>query len=284
MTASGRRGSPRTRGARGESSEERVLVLDCGNTKTAYALFRGGRLRLHGAFETAPATAPLARRRLAGHLRRRGVDAAGSHAVLASVVPAATTVWLQALSLLTGARPLVVGVDRIPGLVVRVPEPASVGADRLANALGVVAAHGAPAIVVDLGTATTLDVIDGRGRFLGGAIAPGAGTGADALFRAAARLRPVPLRAPRRALGRSTAEALLSGIVLGHAGLVDGLVTRLAAGLRGTPCVIATGGLARLVAPHSATIQKVDGDLTVRGLYEAHRRRSTSDGAARGRR
>jgi len=141
-----------------------------------------------------------------------------------------------------------------------------VGADRLANAIAARALYGTPSIVVDLGTATTFDCISRQGAYLGGAIAPGVGTSAEELFRRAARLPRVELRRPARALGRTTEESLQAGVLWGAAGQVDALVRRLALEMKGTPAVIATGGLAALVTPECETINRVDEALTLKGM------------------
>jgi type III pantothenate kinase len=141
-----------------------------------------------------------------------------------------------------------------------------VGADRIANALAARALYGTPAIVVDLGTATTFDCISREGAYLGGAISPGVGTSTEELFRRAARVPRVELRRPRRALGRTTEESLRAGVLWGAAGQVDALVRRLAREMKGTPRVIATGGWAKVVAPECETVEAVDEGLTLKGM------------------
>jgi type III pantothenate kinase len=151
-------------------------------------------------------------------------------------------------------------------------EPERVGPDRIANAVAAVAAHGAPVVVVDLGTATNIDCVNARGEFVGGAIAPGMIVGADALFARAARLARVDLAVPRAVIGRDTATSLRAGIVYGYAGLVDGLVDRITAEMEGTPLVVATGGLAALVAAVARRIDRVHPRLTLEGLRLIHAR------------
>ena len=129
-----------------------------------------------------------------------------------------------------------------------------------------------PAIVVDLGTATTFDCISREGAYLGGVIAPGVGTSSEELFRRAARIPRVELRAPAHALGRTTEESLRAGVVWGHAGQVDALVRRLALEMKGTPHVIATGGFAGLIAPQCETVNRVDEALTLTGMRLIWRR------------
>ena len=160
------------------------------------------------------------------------------------------------------------GAGSGPGLGVNAGQSdrGAVGADRLANAIAVRERYGTPAIVVDLGTATTFDCISREGAYLGGIIAPGVGTSSEELFRRAARLPRVELRAPSRAVGRTTEESLRAGVIWGHAGQIDALVRRLALEMKGTPHIIATGGFARLIAPQCETINRVDEALTLSGM------------------
>jgi type III pantothenate kinase len=144
--------------------------------------------------------------------------------------------------------------------------PREVGADRIVNALAAHHLHGGPAIVVDFGTSTNFDVVSERGEFLGGALAPGIEISVDALAARAARLLKVELVRPRSVIGKSTVEALQSGIIYGFAGQIDGLVRRIAAELGQHPVVIATGGLAPLVLDESETITEHEPDLTLIGL------------------
>jgi type III pantothenate kinase len=187
-------------------------------------------------------------------------------AVLCSVVPALTLPWAAALAARCGEAPVEVSPATAKGLKVRYRDPSAVGADRIANAVAARTLYGVPAIVVDLGTATTFDCISRQGAYLGGAIAPGVATSADELFRRAARLPRVELRRPARALGRTTEESLQAGVLWGAAGQVDALVRRLALEMQGTPVVIATGGLAATVAPECETINRVDETLTLKGM------------------
>ncbi|MEQ1832651.1 MAG: type III pantothenate kinase, partial [Candidatus Eisenbacteria bacterium] len=207
---------------------------------------------------------------LEGMLR---TGAAGCPSVLCSVVPAQTRPWAEALRQLTGRDPLRVTAATSP-IALQVTEPDSVGPDRIANALAGRVLHGSPCIVIDLGTATTFDCVSKQGAFVGGAIAPGMGTASDELFRRAARLSNIELRRPERAVARTTSENLRVGVLWGYAGLVDALVRRMRNELGGRPKVVATGGLARLVAPECETVDLVDDGLTLKGLrlfWEASR-------------
>jgi type III pantothenate kinase len=182
------------------------------------------------------------------------------------VAPSLTASWSAALARLAGAPPVEVTVETARDLPIRYRDRHAVGADRIANAIGVRARYGTPAIVVDLGTATTFDCVSREGAYLGGIIAPGVATSAEELFRRAARIPRVELRRPPHALGRSTEESLQAGVLWGHAGQIDALVRRLALEMRGTPHVIATGGWAPVIAPECETVNRVDEALTLHGM------------------
>jgi len=261
---------PERSARRRPASRGELLAVDIGNSDTVVGRFRGEALdgfwRLTSGRLTAD-EAGLLLGLLLGHAPGRRRAAGGRSAVLCSVVPSLTSAWSAALERLTGHAPLEVSAEGVGGLLpIRYHDPGSVGADRIANALAVRALYGVPAIVVDLGTATTFDCVSRRGEYLGGAIAPGVGTSAEELFRRAARVPRVELRPPRRALGRTTEEALRSGVLWGAAGQVDALVRRLARELGSKPRVIATGGWARIVAPECETVEAVDEGLTLKGM------------------
>ena len=157
---------------------------------------------------------------------------------------------------------------------VLVDNPADLGADRLVNAIAAFERYGGPCIVVDFGTATTFDVISAKGEYLGGAIAPGLGISADALFSRAARLSRVDIKRPAKVIGTNTVTHLQSGLYYGYIGLVDGILERIVAELGRQPRVIATGGLARQIAEDSRYITEIDDMLTLDGLlilYERNR-------------
>jgi type III pantothenate kinase len=161
------------------------------------------------------------------------------------------------------------------GIRIRLKNPAEVGADRVANAVAGVEAYGAPVIVVDFGTSTNFDVVDQQGDYVGGSIAPGVEVSMEALTTRAARLTKVDLDEPGQAIGRDTTEALRSGAVYGFAGQVDGIAEAIRAELGAAAPVVATGGLAQLIAPHSRTISTVDRSLTLRGIELVLRRQQT---------
>ncbi len=254
------------RRARGRA-EARVIAVDIGNSDTVVGHFRGESLERMWRLTSGRMTADEALVALELLLRRHGADGTQhAGAVLCSVVPSLTLAWAQALEQRTGRPPLEISAATVTSLDIRYHDKSAVGADRIANAIAARAIYGTPAIVVDLGTATTFDCISKAGAYLGGAIAPGVGTSAEELFRKAARLPRVELRRPMRALGRTTEESLRAGVLWGAAGQIDALVRRLTLEMRGTPHVIATGGWAKALAPECETINIVDEGLTLKGM------------------
>ena len=264
-------GSRAGRGPRAKRGAAAPLVaVDVGNTETQVGRFVGGELEESWRVTSTRATTDELRLLLESMLR---TGASGCASVVCSVVPGLTPAWLAALQAVTGRASFEVTAAGSP-LPLQVPEPDSVGPDRIANAIAGRTLHGAPCIVVDLGTATTFDCVSKQGAFVGGAIAPGLRTSSDELFRRAARLTNIELRRPERAVARTTAENLRVGVLWGYAGLVDALVRRMRSELGGRPKVVATGGLARLVADECETVDLVDDGLTLKGLrllWEAQR-------------
>ena len=187
--------------------------------------------------------------------------------VMGSVVPSINDVYLGYARNRLGVEPLLLKTGAQVGVEVAYQPPTAVGADRIANAVAVIQKYGAPAVVVDFGTATTFDVIDANGVYAGGSILPGVKVSAEALAGRAAKLPPIELRAPERAIGRNTVESLESGIVLGYAGAVDSLAGRILSELGNpeTP-VISTGGLGSIFIDVCESIQAHDELLTLDGL------------------
>lgn len=245
-----------------------LLAVDIGNTQVVVGILKGGELQAFWRLtsqltrtsdDLIPLLEPLLRPHLDRLRRSRRV-------VIASVVPALTHAYEEFSLAYLGARPVLVS-SRLPlGLAIAVPDPASVGADRIANAVAAADRYPLPAVVVDLGTATTFDVVLPGPRYAGGVIAPGIMTSAEELFRRGARLAKVELRAPAKAIGRTTEESIQSGVLFGAAGQIDGVVARIRSELKRQPTVIATGGLAELIAPVTRTLRIVDPALTLRGL------------------
>ncbi len=254
------------------ATADTILAIDIGNTQTVLGVFVGEQIVLFrritsGVSRTADEIGllveALCREHLAALRHSRRV-------VVCSVVPALTQAYEAMARSLIGARALVVSPRLRVGVRLELPDPSSLGGDRIANAAAV-ASGPLPAIVVDLGTATTFDVIRPGRRYAGGAIAPGIRTSAEELFHRAARLAKVEIRKPRRRIGRTTEESIQSGVYFGAIGTIDGIVRTLEAALGRRARVVATGGLAALVASGSATIKEVDEALTLRGLLKIER-------------
>jgi type III pantothenate kinase len=242
-----------------------LLAVDAGNSQIALGLFRASRLVRSWRIATeARRTADEYALTLAALLGRAARSVRSC--AIASVVPALDPVLRAACRTVTRRAPLVIDHRSPLGFTIGYRPPGDVGADRLVDAAAAVERFGAPVIVADIGTATTLEVVDRRRTYLGGAIAPGPELAAAALFRGTARLPQVDLAGPGAVIGRSTAESLRSGIVLGLAALVDGLLERAFREMGGRPPVVATGGAAPLVAPHSRYLKVVEPDLTLHGI------------------
>ena len=252
-----------------------VLALDIGNTEITLGLFDGDELERSWRLTTRPDQTPdewaVVVRAL---FDQAGLDITEVTAtVLASVVPSATEAVTDALLIATGTTAQVIGPETPLPVKLDVDEPQTVGADRVVNTVAAMHLFRVDVIVVDFGTATTLDCITRDGVFLGGIIAPGLRTSGENLARRAAKLMSVELAPPARAMGKRTEDCIRAGLVYGAADAVDGMVRRLKAEwpTRDVPKVIATGGYAALVAKYSSEIEEVHPDLTLRGLQIAHR-------------
>ncbi|MER3429258.1 MAG: type III pantothenate kinase [Pyrinomonas sp.] len=255
-----------------------LLVIDVGNTNTSLGVYDGERLVAHWRLTTA---------------RARTVDEYGVHArnlfelagldfqaitavTIASVVPPLNYVLKRMSEVYFHHTPLFVDHTTDTGMTILYEPASDVGADRIVDSVAAIARYGAPCIVVDFGTATTFDAVDSQGRYLGGVIAPGITISSDALFERAARLPRVEIRRPRAVIGASTVEAMQSGLYYGYVGLVDGILRRMLQELGAQTRIIATGGLASLIATGSELIETVDDTLTLEGLrlvYERNRQR-----------
>ena len=253
-----------------------LLTIDVGNTNTVFGLFEGDRMLHRFRIETArERTADEYSVVLRSLLSMESVELHSVHAsIVACVVPSLTETMLDLVRRTFRHEAMVVGPGIRTGMAILIENPREVGGDRIADAVaGFEKARGG-VIVVDFGTSTNFDCVTPKGEYLGGVLAPGLQISADALFSRAAKLPRVEIAKPPKVVGRNTIHAMQSGIVYGYVGLVDGIVDRLRAEL-GYPCsVIATGGLAPLIAPLSKTIGEVDDVLTLVGLrilYERNR-------------
>jgi type III pantothenate kinase len=251
-----------------------ILAVDIGNTNVVIGLVDAGTIRHRWRTASDPARTSDEHGMLLRQLcSQAGVEVGEiTGAIVCSVVPALTASFVAMLEDVTGEEPVVVGPDLDLGVVVDYLDPREVGPDRLANAVGALSVVDGDAVVVDFGTATTFDVVTSDGHYLGGAIAPGLLTSAENLFRKAALLHGVALEPPNAAIGRSTEEALRSGIMFGAAGQVDEVVRRIVEEWGADPTVVATGGLAGRIAPLTEAIDLVEPDLTLRGLALIYKR------------
>ena len=241
-----------------------LLAIDVGNTQTVLGLYDGERMVESWRIATE-------RHRTGdelGALMARFVELEELEGVVVSTtVPQLVREYTHFVErYVQGATLLVVGPGTRTGIAIRYDDPREVGPDRIVNALAAREKYGAPCIVVDFGTSTNFDVVSAAGEYIGGVLAPGIEISMDALFARAARLFKVDFVAPPSVIGKTTATGLQSGFVYGFAGQVDGIVERIREELGVEAQVIATGGLAGLVAPHSKTIGQVDPFLTLDGL------------------
>lgn len=247
-----------------------LLTADVGNTEIVLGVFEGTELTHTWRSSTRPErTSDELALLLSGFLEHRGLDLRRdiSGMCIASVVPDVTGQLREMAATYLSHEPVIVGPGMKTGVSVVTDNPREVGADRVVNTLAAFTLYGGPSIVVDFGTGTNFDVISAAGEFLGGVIAPGLQISAGALFGRTARLTRVDLQAPRSPVGRSTVEAIQSGLIYGTAGEVDGIVERIRAELDAPDAtVIATGGLAPVVIPHCRTIDHFAPWLTLHGL------------------
>jgi type III pantothenate kinase len=240
-----------------------LLAVDVGNTQTVFGLFEDDRLAEHWRVATdARRTGDELGVTLAGLVDFESVDGV----CLASSVPAAVRSYEEFAARWAGAPMLVLAPGVRTGISIRYDDPREVAPDRIANAVAAGARYGGPCIVVDFGTSTNFDAVSAEGDFVGGVLAPGVEISMDALFARAARLTKVDVTVPPAVIGKTTAAALQAGLLYGFAGLVDGIVDRIRSELGDTAQVVATGGLAELIAPHTRSVQRVDPFLTLEGL------------------
>ncbi len=248
-----------------------LLVVDVGNTQTHFGVFPHGAdtVAEHWRFATVrESTSDELGAALINLLGLRGLgfgDLSGS--IISSTVPQLSEQWTAMASRYLGHEMLLVGPSIRTGMPIRIDNPREVGADRLVNAVAAYDRYHATCVVVDFGTAITYDAVSAAGEYLGGIITPGAEISIDALYDRAAKLPKVELAEPRSLIGKSTVDAIRSGIVYGFAGQVEGIVRRLRAELGADTTVIATGGLAGVLVPFiRETIDEVDDLLTLIGL------------------
>lgn len=245
-----------------------LLCIDIGNTNIVLGLYKGQQLVTHWRLSTLhDATMDEYGLRVCGLMNLAGIDAQAVDAIaLCSVVPRLTETFAQMCEQYLSQPVFHVQHGVELGIRLLVDRPQEVGTDRIVNCVAARERFGGPACIVDFGTATKFDALSAEGDFLGGAIAPGLGISAEALFSRASKLYRIALARPAQAIGRNTVEAMQSGVFLGYIGLVDGMVRRFEETLGPDMKVIATGGLSPLIAPETASIQVVEPWLTLDGL------------------
>ncbi|MFY9581149.1 MAG: type III pantothenate kinase [Gaiellaceae bacterium] len=240
-----------------------LLAVDVGNTQTVFGTYDGAQLAEHWRIATE-------RNRSGdelGALYRSFLDLGRVTGIcLSSTVPQLSRSYAEFAERYTEAELLELGPGAKTGIPIRYDDPREVGPDRIANAVAATDRYGAPCIVVDFGTSTNFDVVSPDAEYIGGVLAPGIEVSMDALFARAARLRKVDFVEPESVIGKNTVASLQSGVVYGFAGQVDGIVEGIRRELGVDARVVATGGLAELIAPHSRTIETVDPFLTLEGL------------------
>ena len=245
-----------------------LLTIDLGNTNLTIGLYEGETLVHHWRLATEDARMPdeygLQLLGLLTHVGKTPADLTGI--CLASVVPPLTNRLVQACREYLKCEPLVVDAGVKTGIKIRYDDPKAVGADRVADAVAVQRLYGGPACVIDFGTATTFNAITADGQYLGGAITAGINLAADALFTHTAKLARVDIQRPPSVIGRNTPHAMQSGLLFGYVSMVEGMVARFRAELGKDMKVIATGGLAEIVAKETDIIQVIAPWLTLDGL------------------
>ena len=250
-----------------------LLAIDIGNTETTFGVFEGEKKK--AAFQMATSihrtvdeTAVL----MQNILRNRGLkDNDITEVALCSVVPPLTVIFDDMIKRYFDISPLIVAAGVKTGIRICMDNPKEVGADRIVDAVAAHHLYGGPVIIVDMGTATTFEIVSENGDYLGGAIAPGILSSAEALFQRAAMLPRIELAAPNKVIGTNTIDAMKSGVVYGYVGLVESMVQRMRKELGLKVKVVATGGFSNLIARETKIIDEVNTDLTLVGLRLIYR-------------
>jgi type III pantothenate kinase len=251
-----------------------ILVMDTGNTNIVLGVYDQGELKYHWRMETYRQKTEdeyaMQVKSLFTHVGLTFEEIKGI--IISSVVPPVMFPLEQMCNKYFNLKPLIVGPGIKTGLNIKYENPREVGADRIVNAVAAIEEYGTPLIIVDFGTATTYCYVNENGGYMGGAIAPGVGISMEALFDRASKLPRIELTRPDNVIGKNTVTAMQAGIVFGYVGQVEGIVARMKAQSKEEPTVIATGGLADLIASETTVIDVVDNFLTLRGLHLIYQR------------
>ncbi|MGP1366378.1 MAG: type III pantothenate kinase [Schwartzia sp. (in: firmicutes)] len=251
-----------------------LLVFDIGNSNIVLGTYEGKKLLRHWRISTDRQKTGDEYGMLINNLFRfQGIRMSDVTAIIiSSVVPPLVVPLAKMCERYFRLRPLIVGPGIKTGIKLRYENPREIGADRIVNSVGAYEQFGGPLIVVDIGTATTFDIVAENGDYLGGVIAPGIGISSEALFQRAAQLPRVALVTPRTIICRNTVTAMQAGVIFGFVGQIDEIVRRIKAEMKQDMRVIATGGLAKMISRESKTIDKVDNFLTLTGLRVLYER------------
>ena len=245
-----------------------LLAVDIGNSNIVLGGFESDQLKscLRLKTDLARSADEYAALLLALFDRHFGSDFSFERAIISSVVPPLTPIWRDLLSTHLELEALVVGPGVKTGVAIQIEDPRTAGSDRIVNSLALKELYGCPGVVVDFGTATTLDVVGSDGSYQGGAIAPGVGIATDALVSGTAQLPKIELVWPKSVVGKNTVSCMQSGSVVGYVCMVDGLIRKMREEVGPLPHIVATGGFGKLMVEHSSEVQTFDPDLTLHGL------------------
>ncbi len=251
-----------------------ILAIDIGNTNITLGGYAEQKIQFISRLATdARRTADQYAVELYDVIRISGYSVTDTEgAIISSVVPSVGAAITQAIKKLTGITPLEVGPGVKTGINIKIDNPAQLGADLVAGAAGAIDKYPLPCVIIDMGTATTLSVLDKDGNFLGGVIAAGVGLTLNALTENTALLSAIPITAPKKAIGKNTVECMQSGLIYGTASMIDGMVARIETELN-TPCtVVATGGRAGQIIPHCNHEMQLDDNLLLDGLIKIYQK------------
>lgn len=258
-----------------ESLGNMIFVLDIGNTNTVLGVFKDDQLKYEWRIQTDRHKTEDEFGILVKSLFDfKGIDFSEIEGIIiSSVVPPIMKALEKMCHIYFHITPLVIGKEQVNSfLEIKYPQPKEIGADRIVNAVGAIQIYGAPLIIIDFGTATTFCYVDEQQAYHGGIITPGIKISMDALYSHASKLPKIEIEKPENIIGQSTIEAMQSGVYYGYVGQVDGIVTRMKEQTRNNPTVIATGGLAPLIACSSETIEHIETHLTLKGLYSIYQK------------